>query len=115
MYFKHNIIHACCNSMINIHTCADFKYLWSTSHVVCYYKFMYIFNYSAWNELVTSVVYADVGFGILIIQLYTMQYQPSYHLMTCILSHYSQYKIMKATATKNGAHMCTKYTEFCRL
>ena len=65
MYFKH----------VKLDTCADFLNIWGVPHSYYKYKFMYIFNYSSISYIVTSVVFADVGIGILIIHhRYTILY-----------------------------------------
>ena len=60
MYFKH----------VKLDTCADFSNICGIHHKLFVYKFMYIFmlfNYSRMSYIVTSVVFADLGIGILII------------------------------------------------
>ena len=63
MYFKH------VNPIRVIHKRTDFSNICGVHHMlfaIIEYKFMYIFIL-LWNELVTSVGFADVRIGILIV------------------------------------------------
>ena len=58
------------SSLVKGIICADFSNICGVHHKLFVYKFMYIFmliNYSRMSYIVTSVVFADVGIGILII------------------------------------------------